>query len=249
MKDLSTKTLFISLFLPVAVLFVMQENVTKPPSIPQSAAKMQSFQKIFTPALLEVVDQCTGTKPIYGYKEGLEKIKVLLENGEDINARRYVAAGFGSGGTTALMKASCEGYEEIVNFFLARNADVDITDDIGKTALMQASERGHLNIAQSLVANTTDVNMATHRGDTALILASRWGKAEIVKLLLENGAKVNKKGFFNLTALTEALIGHPEVSADCSSKIVKLLKSVKKREKPCWLLPFDVLFGPYNVEE
>ena len=234
MKSLSTKMLFITLFLSAVAPFVIQANF-------QNAAKMASNKKnpLCQRTLVRVVDEFTGGWKTYGYEEGLEKIKSL----GDINMR-------GPGGMTTLMEASYNGCEKIVDFLLAQGADVHIRDDIGRTALIEASQNGHLNIVKSLIENNADVNTVTKKGDTALMGASRRGHVKLVKLLLANNADVYKKHFSSRrTALTEALIGCSGVSADCSSKIVKLLKSVQKREKPCWLLLFDLFCGPYNIEE
>lgn len=103
----------------------------------------------------------------------LEIIKLLLENGTDINAE---VIGFG----TALHIASSEGHLEVVKLLIENRADVNARSttrsrDGTFTALYQASRDGTF---------------------TALHQASRYGHIQIVKLLLENGAlKENSKEF------------------------------------------------------
>ena len=47
---------------------------------------------------------------------------------------------------TALMLASCFGYEEIVKLLLAAGADVNMKDNSGRTALVHASAYGRIEV-------------------------------------------------------------------------------------------------------
>jgi len=129
MKDLSTKTLFIVLFLSAAVPFAMQANF-------QSSVKVAFNEKGQT-------CQRTLVEAAGGFKENLEEVKLLLENGADVDA-------VNSFGGTALMEASWRGHLKTVEVLIANNASVNIVDQIGKTALMEAVRWGRLEAAKSI---------------------------------------------------------------------------------------------------
>lgn len=62
----------------------------------------------------------------------------------------------GSGGLTALMRASARGSLPVVELLLARKALVDATDDFGNTAFMYACARGQSACAARLAAAGAD---------------------------------------------------------------------------------------------
>ena len=211
MKDLSTKVLFITLFLSTAVPFVMQANF-------QSAAKVASNKK--DPSrqrtLMEVVDE---------YKENLEEVESLLRRGDDVDMRNRW-------GDTVLMKASERGHLKTVEALIANNADVNIVGSLlGETALIKASRRGHLKVVEELIANNADVNIGTSiLGETALMEASERGHFKIVRSLLRNNAVVHKKDWRGWTAFMRASIVLAKTSAkkDRFAETVRLLKPIKK---------------------
>jgi ankyrin repeat protein len=79
----------------------------------------------------------------YGQKE---VVKLLLENGVDVNARQY--AEDYANGRTALMLAARNGHKEVVELLIEKGADVNAGDEYGKTALELAYEKGHKEIAE-----------------------------------------------------------------------------------------------------
>ena len=77
------------------------------------------------------------------------EVKRLLEKGANVNAKR-------DNGITALMGASIEGHQEVVELLLAKEADVDAKvyffgHSGGVTACDLASEKGHKEIVKMLV--------------------------------------------------------------------------------------------------
>ena len=79
----------------------------------------------------------------------LQEVKRLLEKGANVNAKR-------DNGITALMGASIEGHQEVVELLLAKEADVDAKvyffgHTSGATACDLASEKGHKEIVKLLV--------------------------------------------------------------------------------------------------
>ena len=178
-------------------------------------------------------------------KGHLEIVKLLLENGADVNAqhlgcypldnasenRHYKVVKFllENGATLSDIEVT-KGDLETVKLLLKTKADVNAQDRHNCTALHYASKNGHLEAVKLLLENGANPNIQANPyeqdfpddefGDkigTALILASQEGHLEIVKLLLENGADVNaKEEGEDLTALHFA-------SQEGHLKIVKLL--------------------------
>lgn len=132
----------------------------------------------------------------------VEKIKLLLENGADVNAKD-------DKGWTPLMMASRHSNTssniETVNLLLQNGADVNAKQNTGWTPLMLASRYSNtdsnIQTVKLLLQNGADVNLKNNDGWTPLKLASKNSNTETVKLLLENDANVNLKNNNGNTAL------------------------------------------------
>ncbi len=108
-----------------------------------------------------------------------EVCDMLLQNGEEINARMVL----GAPGWTALMFAANKGKGELVIFLVSRGADVNNRSFNGRTALMCAAKRGYTKIVALLLKRGADAAITDKAGNTALSLAKRKGHTEIVTLL------------------------------------------------------------------
>lgn len=147
----------------------------------------------------------------------LEGVQKALNNGADVNARftyeflqvraknEYRAFWEDE---TALIRASDEGWLDIVKLLLKYGADPDLLDGRGFTALMHAAIGEELEIAKILIENGANVDVRSYNGDpwinkdgnTALMTLSSlteiWNDpdskvVEITELLLNHGADVN----------------------------------------------------------
>ena len=91
-------------------------------------------------------------------------------------------------GSTALIIASGQGFDSIVELLLKMNAGVNIQDNFGYTALILASQRGRVEVVKLLLDYGADINIQTKDGRTALFLASSMrayeGRKEVIELLL-----------------------------------------------------------------
>ena len=95
----------------------------------------------------------------------LEIIKVLLDNGADINVKN-------NEGKTVLHLASSSGRHEVVKVLLDnKGADIDAKDNQGRTALMVASVWNDFEIVTSLVDKGAEINAKDKDGKTALMWA------------------------------------------------------------------------------
>ena len=118
-------------------------------------------------------------------KQGdLEKVRLLLEQEVDINAKdRY--------GQTALMNAAHAGQNELVRLLIEKGANLNITAKYNLSALMLSLIAHHTEVAQLLIEAGADINIRSNRnfyGKTALFLAEDGGHSEITTLLKQKGA-------------------------------------------------------------
>ena len=92
----------------------------------------------------------------------LENLQTLIENCADINA---VVPTFGN---TALMFAAQNGNEDIVDYLLSKNADVNAKSIDGFTALIVAANVGYRSIVEKLLSAGADVCAKTDELKTAI---------------------------------------------------------------------------------
>jgi serine/threonine-protein phosphatase 6 regulatory ankyrin repeat subunit B len=86
---------------------------------------------------------------------------------------------------TALMIASNEGNDKIVQALLDKGAEINMKSTEGLTALMYAIRMNHDNVVHVLIKNGADVNL-NHYSTTPLNLAK--DKPKIARMLREVGA-------------------------------------------------------------
>jgi ankyrin repeat protein len=112
------------------------------------------------------------------------RVRVLLEQGMDINARD-------EHGQTALMNAAHAGQEELVRLLIEKGADLNVTAKYHLSALMLALIAHHPELARILIEAGADIHVLgsdSFAGATALDLAERGDYTEIVALLTQRGA-------------------------------------------------------------
>jgi ankyrin repeat protein len=118
------------------------------------------------------------------------KIEQLLQSGVGINTQHPTS------GTSVLMIASSYYYyDDMVEYLIAKGADVNIKDSEGKTALLWSASNS-LENAKILISNGAKVNEAANDGMTPFLQATLGvssGKVpiEICELLRKNGAIIN----------------------------------------------------------
>ncbi len=170
-------------------------------------------------------------------------VKVLLDNGADINQKKG-GYRFGNYNPTPLILAAREGHAETVKLLLTRGADVKATDSmLHFNALMWAvsSAKGeHAEIVKLLLERGANVNETrAGYGETPLIMAAEKGSADDVKILLERGARINAKSGEGTTALSNAAFeGHYDVvkillaaGADLDAAVVALESGLRSSKE------------------
>ena len=115
-------------------------------------------------------------------------------------------------GEIALIQASQNGHEGIVQALLAKGAEINIQAKTGVTALIQASQNGHEGIVQVLLAGGAEIDIQAKTGSTALYMASQNGHEGIVQALLAKGAEIDIQDGDGVTALIMAAYqGHERI--------------------------------------
>ncbi len=86
---------------------------------------------------------------------------------------------------------------------LARGADVNFRDNIGKTPLIYAAMNGHVDAVKMLIKAGAKINLA-NKGMTAMTWAAQYGHAGVIECLIDEGASVNRRDRNGRTALMHA---------------------------------------------
>mmetsp|Transcript_24948 Transcript_24948/g.61297 ORF Transcript_24948/g.61297 Transcript_24948/m.61297 type:complete len:176 (+) Transcript_24948:642-1169(+) len=131
---------------------------------------------------MQIVEHATEAEQ----KGCLEGVRLLIENGADVNAAERT-------GATPLIAAASSGHVECARLLIQNGADVDVTPPTESTALSTAAKKGGLECTRLLIKNGADVNAAHEDGYTVLMAAAGGGDADVLKLLVENGGRVLKQ--------------------------------------------------------
>lgn len=147
---------------------------------------------------------------VASYNGQLDKVKLLLNYGADINGVHNGKGLVGSKGENALSYCIL-GYNEnnktenVALFLINKNIDINYANKFGFNLLMYSSREGLPKLTQMLIDKGLGVNEKTTDNHTALSIACLKCQTEIVKILLKNGAKtdikINSGEFKGLTAL------------------------------------------------
>lgn len=114
-------------------------------------------------------------------EKNIELIKLLLENGANINS-------VSNDGTSILnfMITSDIDNLEIYDYILKNGMDPNIKDKDGKTAIMYAAEKGKLDILKRLIDTVARTNICDNEKKGILCHAMINNHYDIVKYLIEN---------------------------------------------------------------
>lgn len=113
-------------------------------------------------------------------RDFVEIVKLLIENGADINAMNAV-------GHTALNRAVFFGKDAAIDFLLAKKADVNKTDKkFVLTPLMSAARKNRSEIGEKLIKNGANINQTNSIDNfTPLLWAVYADNYDFIKMILK----------------------------------------------------------------
>lgn len=132
----------------------------------------------------------------------LKEIKLLLQDGVDINGRDSAFK------RTALGAAASLGLTGSVKLLISLKADLNVTDGNGLTPLMKACSAGLVKgskVAMMLIEAGADVHYVRSSDEmTALKFAAKSCTPEVIQALIDRGADIDGPPGTDLTALMMA---------------------------------------------
>lgn len=79
----------------------------------------------------------------------------------------------------------------IIDYFLAKNVDLNAADNKGNSAFMALVGTKNLSLVEKLIGRVKNINAVNSKGESALYAAIQNGSSEIVAYLLSKGAKTS----------------------------------------------------------
>jgi len=167
------------------------------------------------------------------YRGRMDLVKRFLDVGAELNfheaaalgdlkrVRRFVIAdpaivnSYSADGFPAVGLASFFGHPGVVEFLIARGADVNAVsrNQMSVRPLHGAVAGRHTVVARLLLAHKADANARQQKGYTPLHTSAQHGHLEMVRLLLSHGADAGASNDDGLTALHFAQErGHTDVA-------------------------------------
>jgi len=151
-----------------------------------------------------------------------ETIQESARRGDLADVKRHLARGEavsskGSIGWTPLHLAAVNGHKDVVEFLIAKGADMNARITVGMntgcTPLHKAASAGQKDIVEILIANGADVNAVANDGETPLHEAATWGHKDVVELLVVKGADLKSRNNYGTTPLRKAaMFGQKEIA-------------------------------------
>jgi hypothetical protein len=92
-------------------------------------------------------------------------------------------------GSTALIIASEQGYNDCVSLLLSKKADLNSQNNNGLSALMLAAVTGRTRIVADLLTAGADIKIQDKNGKTALMLAEEHNKDDVIWLIKARAQK------------------------------------------------------------
>ncbi|MHC4543355.1 MAG: ankyrin repeat domain-containing protein [Planctomycetota bacterium] len=132
-------------------------------------------------------------------KGDLEKVRTLISEGADLNAKNKKKA-------TPLYLATQSGNKDVARLLIEKGANVNVKGGRLWTPLHVAARFGHKDIVKLLIAKGANLNVVGSGGWTPLLLAVRFGYTDIAKLLIDNNADIYAETKLRMTPLLFAVL-------------------------------------------
>ena len=114
----------------------------------------------------------------------LDVVKRLVEAGENVNPP--------AGWRTPLIAAALHSHIAVMEYLLAKGADVNARDRLGRSALWAAVWGDQPAALRLLLSKGADVNVSAKTGDTLLFMAVEGGRLEMARELITRGAAIDR---------------------------------------------------------
>ena len=131
-------------------------------------------------------------------KGNLEMVRLLVEEGADVNAFDMNSQKTRESGWTPLVYAAVRDHLDVVKYFVEElGVDVDQPDLAGCTPLMNTAYfrktdyKKNYEMIEYLISQGADVNAVSNNGTTAFMGTAIEERVDVARILLQNGAKVN----------------------------------------------------------
>ncbi len=177
--------LFISLLLPVLIIFSLLSGCRSYPAVNNAAisgnienlkSALQEEKKVDQVDYYGFTALCWAT-----YYGNYGIINYLVNQGADINFRTTIRYGDIWKGSTPLIIASYYGYENVVRLLLSKNAERSITNDEGSTALDYAVRFDFAKIASLLKTKGAQYTKPAKKTQIILLTDGSRMVGEIIK--------------------------------------------------------------------
>ena len=132
---------------------------------------------------MELIQKIIYEEKVARPKKGKEIVKILVENGADVNAAN-------NEGITALMYVLVDDTTWLAEFLIENGADVNARTKDLVPAIMIPVYKKSLKSTELFIKHGADVNAADREGTTSLEVAISQNSKEIAELLIRNGAKL-----------------------------------------------------------
>lgn len=142
------------------------------------------------------LDGATKASPLIlaTLKGSLKIVKMLVENGADINQRN-------AQGHSSIQYACSKGWEDVAEYLLKKGVDINVVDSYGDSSLHRIASLGRIEILEMLLKYKPNVNCQNSQGNTPLHIACEDDEATIALALVQHGADAEIKNKDNKTAV------------------------------------------------
>ena len=110
---------------------------------------------------------------------------------------------------TLLHYAVLGSANDVIDYLLEQEIDVNATDKYGETAIFDCARKAKLQIAKKLIKRQAKLDLKNHQHETLFHLAAHKGNLDFLQLLLENKSPINQKNIDGKLPIHYAILaGH-----------------------------------------